>query len=107
MELEGVNLHRNSYSQYMISLAEGPLQKLSKALKEDIMQSNYVGFDDTPVKMQIKGTNALQEVRMWTLLDKNNSQVYFEFSYTKQTQSVNRLMDQYTGVAQSRCTGKP
>lgn len=101
MELEGVNLHRNSYSQYMISLAEGPLQKLSKALKEDIMQSNYVGFDDTPVKMQIKGTNALQEVRMWTLLDKNNSQVYFEFSYTKQTQSVNKLMDQYTGVAQA------
>ena len=101
MEREGVNLHRNSYNQNMISLAEGPLKRLHQALKEDIMQSGYVGFDDTPVKIQIKGTGALQEVRMWTLLDKKNSQVYFEFSYTKQTQAVNRLMDGYTGVAQA------
>lgn len=101
MEREGVNLHRNSYNQNMISLAEGPLKRLHQALKEDIMHSSYVGFDDTPVKIQIKGTGALQEVRMWTLLDKKNSQVYFEFSYTKQTKAVNKLMDGYTGVAQA------
>ena len=101
MEREGVNLSRNSYNQNMITLATGPLAALHEVLKQDILQSDYVGFDDTPVKMQFKGTGALQEVRMWTLLDKLTSQVYFDFSYTKQTQAVNKLMKGYTGVAQA------
>jgi transposase len=100
---QGIDFGRNQYDRWMIRIAE-LLLPLYAALREDIFFRNYIGFDATGIKLQVKGQGKLHPAQMWVARAGPNTgpeHVYYKFTLTKESFEVVNLLDGFQGYAQA------
>jgi transposase len=101
-ERQGIHAPSSTLDGIYIRVTMDWFKDLADLLPEVIFSGGYVGFDDTPVKMQVKGTGELQKVRLWVCRAGTGPPlVFFKYSETKEKEEATALLQGFTGYAQA------
>ena len=97
-----LGLKRNQLDDWMLKLGDDILVGLYEALKSDVLSRDYVGFDDSGIKLQIKGLGKLHSARMWICRSGvDPPHVFFRFSLSKEKKEATALLEDFSGYAQA------
>ena len=97
-----INLPRTTLARWMIKVAE-KLSPLHNLLKEKILDSNYLGMDETTVDVLKKTKKKSKRCYMWIMAQPNRKSplVAFEFSQDRSQATPNELLLDYKGYLQT------
>ncbi|OGV90826.1 MAG: hypothetical protein A3K19_23795 [Lentisphaerae bacterium RIFOXYB12_FULL_65_16] len=99
---DGLPFHRNEFDEWMLILGDDVLVPLYEALRRDVLNRDYVGFDDSGIALQIKGLGKLHPARMWICrAGASPPHVFFRFSLTKEKEEPVALLNEFQGYAQA------
>ena len=62
---EHLTLHRNDLDGWMVTLGTETFVPLYDVLRQDVLDRDYVGIDDTVMPLLVKGRGRVQKGRMW------------------------------------------
>lgn len=97
-----LGLKRNQLNDWMLKLGDDVLVGLYDTLVSDVLSRDYVGFDDTGIKLQVKGSGKLHSARMWICRSGvDPPHVFFRFSLTKEKEEATALLGDFSGYAQA------
>jgi transposase len=98
---EGVHISRQVMSEWMIKLGEA-LKPLIGLMHEQILDSEIVHADETPVKILTKdGVRTSHQAYMWQLSRWGpNPRVIFEFDMSRKKEVAEKLLGSYAGYVQ-------
>lgn len=97
-----LGLTRNQLNDWMLKLGDDVLVGLYETLKSDVLSRDYVGFDDSGIKLQVKGRSNLHSARMWICRSGvDPPHVFFRFSLSKEKEEATALLGDFSGYAQA------
>jgi transposase len=103
---DNIGLHRNHMNNWMLKLGDDVLKGLYEALTRDVLSNDYVGFDDSGIKLQVKGSGKLHSARMWICrAGTGPPHVFFRFTLTKEKEEATALLGDFQGYAQADAYG--
>lgn len=102
LQREKLSLHRNDLNGWMLKLGCEVLADLYRELERDVHAGDYIGFDDSGIKLQVKGNGRLHPARMWVMRKGTDPpQVYFKFTMSKEKHEATALLGEFRGYAQA------
>ena len=100
----GIDLPRNSCCAWLMKAAEF-CEPLYKLLKGDILESNYIQADETPVLvLKAKDAKKRKKAYMWCYRShppNGASSIYFEYQPTRSGQHAQAFLKDFAGYLQS------
>ena len=103
---DNIPLHRNHINNWMLRLGDDVLTGLYEVLTRDVLSHDYVGFDDSGIKLQVKGAGKLHSARMWICrAGIGPPHVFFRFTLTKEKEEATALLGDFQGYAQADAYG--
>jgi hypothetical protein len=96
---EGLDLSRVVLCQSALRCAE-ILEPIWDQMKQDVLASNVVHTDETPVNLQKSAQGGPRKARVWVYLDKENRHVY-DFTESRSRDGPDRFFADYQGYIQA------
>jgi len=94
---QGVFLHRSTLCDWLGACAD-LLWPLYQRMIAVVLQSRSLHTDDTPVKMQERGTHVLVTARLWAYLgDEGHRYNVFDFTVTRKRDGPQKFLKEYQG----------
>ena len=106
-ERDGVHITRNTMSHWAVEIGSEDLIPIYNAHVENILSGSYIGFDDTPVMLQVRDDQGayhgeLRASRIWVVRSNIGlPQVFYRFSLTKESEAPIALLGNFQGYAQA------
>ena len=102
LQREGVDFHRNDLDSWHLKVSEA-LLPIKEAIVETVLQTDYIAFDNTPIKLQMKDkSGTLHTSRVWICRAGTGPPlVFFRFSRTKEKENAAALVGDFRGFAQA------
>jgi len=106
---EGVNFHRNDLDGWFLKIGGEILLPIHEALVRRVLATDYVCFDDTPIRIQIKGDDGkFRYARIWICRAGSGTGpplVFYRFSFDKGSDQAIKLLGDFKGYAQADAAG--
>jgi transposase len=103
LERQGIYISRQTLSKWVIR-AGLALQPLYEQLKKQILQSNNIFYDETPVRLLDPGAGKTHQAYMWVLAggqEANPSLRIYDFQLNRRHEHAANLLKGYHGVLHS------
>ena len=102
LQRQGVDFHRNDLDSWHLKVSEA-LLPIQAAIVEAVLQTDYIAFDNTPVKLRMKDVSGtLHTSRVWICRAGTGPPlVFFRFSRTKEKENATALVGDFRGFAQA------
>jgi transposase len=100
---EGIRISRQTLSQWVVRAAMA-LEPLYDEMMRQILNSNNVFIDETPVDMLAPGTGKVQKAYMWVMCggtERNPAYRVYEFYGDRKHAHAEKLLKDYRGVIHS------
>jgi len=111
IERHGVHATRNTISNWAVGIGSNVLIPIYNAHVENVLSGSYIGFDDTPVKLQVRDdqgaySGELRSSRIWVVRSNTGPpQVFYKFTVTKEKEEPIALLGDFQGYAQADAAG--
>jgi transposase len=96
-----VNISRQTMANWCIRSAERYLSLVSDKLKEELLKSQVVHADETPVTVKNDGRNGTHNSYMWVYrsgeMCKANPVIIYDYQKTRKAEAPRRMLDGYQG----------
>jgi transposase len=109
LQRQGLGFHRNDLDGWYLQLGAEALVGLHEAHVRAVLATDYVCFDDTPVKLQVPGEDGkLHEARIWICRAGPGTGpplVFFRYTFDKSSGQAKALLGNFKGFAQADAAG--
>ena len=100
-KLYGIQLKRGVMASWLINISR-KLTPLYNVLEERMLNTNYIGIDETRVQvLGEKGRRPQTKSSMWVRASEELGIALFDYDVSKEAPAVNRLLKGYSGVLQA------
>lgn len=103
MERQGICISRQTLSKWVLR-AGLALKPLYEQLKKQILQSNNIFYDETPVELLDPGAGKTHQAYMWVLVggqESNPSLRIYDFQLNRRHEHAAKMLKSYHGVLHS------
>jgi transposase len=100
---EGLDLSRSVLQRSMARVAE-LLEPISEQIKRDVLSSDVIHTDDTPVVIANATTGGSRKGRAWIYLDREGSH-WYHFTQTRERDGPARILEDFQGYLQADAYG--
>jgi len=107
LERHGFHVTRKTMSNWAVEIGCNVFTPVYNAHVENILSGNYIGFDDTPVPLQVRDdqgaySGGLRSSRIWVVRSNTGPpQVFYKFTVTKEKEEPIALLGPFQGYAQA------
>ena len=100
---EGLDLSRSVLCESMARCAE-LLEPIAEEIKKDVLASEVIHTDDTPVTLAQSGTGGSRQARVWVYLNRGG-RTWYEFTESRKRDGPARVFKDFTGFIQADAYG--
>jgi transposase len=100
---EGLELSRSVLCESMARCAE-LLEPIAEEIRKEVLASDVIHTDDTPVTLAQSGTGGSKQARVWVYLNRGG-RTWYEFTESRKRDGPARVFQDFTGFIQADAYG--